>query len=1195
MRRLTRAGILALLAGTLLILGLHVETGLSPRRGLAAALSPQPKSTVEASGSENPTDRPAGSEGRLMRFPDIRGDRIVFSYGGDLWLVGSTGGVARRITSHPGLELFPKFSPDGKWIAFTGQYDGHFNVFVIPAEGGEPKQLTFNPGGEHIAERMGINNEVINWFPDSRHVLFLSRQDTFNTWFGRLYSASIEGGLPEALPLPKGGLTSFAPDGQRIAYNQIFRNFRTWKRYTGGMAQDISIYNLKTNHLEGQVPHTDYTDTFPMWHGDTVYFDSDRGPEHRMNLYSYAVGSKQVERLTHFTEWDVNWPSLGPNAIVFENGGYLHVFDVKSHQERKLTVFLPGDNQQARSHWVNVSKLITDLDIAPDGKRAVFAARGDVFTVPAKEGSIRSLTATPGIREKYVAWSPDGRWIAYMSDRTGEDELYIKPHDGLGPEQRITFDGKMFRLPPVWSPDSTKLLFADKSLRLFYVDIAQKQPVLIDQGKYADVTDYAWSPDSKWVAYANTLENTYSVIYLYSLADRRITPVTTDFTNSFNPYFDPDGKYLYFMSNRSYNEVLGVYDASFANPVATRVYVVTLRQELPSPFPVLSDETAIKRPEEGVPQIPPAPPTPPKQIPPSPVKAQAKPVEKEKPGSEAPVPFRIDLDGIQERIVALPTPPGSLHQLGAAKDIVYYLSVPVAGLSGPLPNQSPEIHAFNLKDRQDYILISGADHYAISFDGSKLLYSAPAPGTTISPEETEGVGGSARTYGIIDAKTPDVASTSATPVVGASTTPPHHVGDGALKLDSMRVEVDPRAEWRQIFDEVWRQQRDYFFEPSMNGVDWPAMRDKYAQLVPYAGDRYDLTYIMGEMIGELANSHTYVGGGDNPDLRPVEVGLLGADFELDTARGLYRIRKIYHGENWEPSLRSPLTEPGVTAHEGDYLLAVNGRPLRAPASPYQLLGNTVNEAVTLTLNSQPTESGARNVMVRPIPDEFELHELNWIETNRRKVDQATHGRIGYVYLPDMSASGLNEFVRQFFPQIRKEGIIFDVRYNGGGFVDQIIFERLRRTLAGMQAARNFESGTVPDYVFYGAMVCITNHYAASDGDFFSYFFKEFKLGPLIGERTWGGVRGIRGEIPLMDGGYITRPEFALYGLDSKWLIENRGVAPDIVVEQQPDLVVAGHDPQLEKAIEVIRHEIDAHPRHLPRRPPDLPAYPSGPG
>lgn len=1116
-------------------------------------------------------------EGRLLRFPDVYKDQIVFSYAGDLWLVPTSGGIARRITSHPGLELFPKFSADGSHIAFTGQYDGNPNVYVIPVEGGEPKQLTFQAPATREPERMGVENEVINWMPDGKSILFLSRRDTFNTWFGRLFTVPITGGLPTRLPLDKGGLTSFSPDGNQIAYNRIFRNFRTWKRYTGGMAQRISIYDFKTNHYEQIDTEYQGTDTFPMWHGDTIYFDSDQGPEHRMNLFAYSVKTKQIRQRTHFKEFDVNWPSLGPDSIVFENGGYLYLYDLTSEKANKVTVNVPGDLDLARKHWGSTSKLITTANLSPEGKRAVFSARGDVYTVPAKEGSIRNLTRTPGIREDNVAWSPDGKWIAYTSDRTGEEEIYIIPQDGTGQEVRITSDGSMHRLQPTWSPDSKKLVFADKSLRLFYVDIDEKKPVQIDQGKYADLTDYNWSPDSKWIAYAKAHENGNPVIYLYSLDDKKITPVTTDFTGSVNPVFDPDGKYLYFLSARDFNETLGVFDFEFANPKAIRVYAVTLRADTPSPFAPQSDEAEVKKPnpdekEEAKPGEPEKRPDTPKANPKE-QKPQEKKPEEKKP-EEKKEPFRIDLDGIQNRVVSLPTPPESMSQLGASKGFVFYITSPIIGLGGPLPGEGFAIHIYDMKERKDAVLVAGATGYALSFDGKKLLYSAPAGGGG-------GEGGDPNTYGIVDA----------TPPSGG----PHHPGDGALALGGMQAEIDPPAEWKEMFYEVYRQERDYFFEKSMNGVDWAKERDKYAQLLPYVGDRYDLTYILGEMIGELSNSHTYVGGGDYPDLHAINTGLLGVDFEADTASGFYRLKKIYPGENWDAALRSPLTEPGVSVKQGDYLIAVNGQSLRVPQNPYELFENTVGENVTLTVNSKPSEDGAKRVVVKPIASEFRLRELDMIATNRHKVEEATNGRVGYVYLPDMGASGLNEFVKQYFPQIRKEGIIFDVRYNGGGFVDQLIFERLRRVLAGMEAARNFESGTIPPNTFYGPMACVTNEYAASDGDYFTYFFKHYKLGAVIGMRTWGGVRGIRGEIPLLDGGYITRPEFSLYGLDSHWIIENRGVQPDIVVDNTPDQVMAGRDPQLEKAIELVMKEVQEHPKKLPPRPPDLPAYPNGPG
>jgi len=1112
-------------------------------------------------------------EGRLLRFPDIHKDKVAFMYGGDLWLVSSAGGQARRVTSYPGRELFPKFSPDGKWLAFTGQYDGNFNVYVMPSDGGQPTQLTFYQGqAQPLSDRMGILNQVIGWTPDSKNIIFLSRRDASNGWTKRPYTVSVGGGFPQPMFMDEGGLLSYSPDGTKIAYNRIFRNFRQWKRYTGGLAQDITLYDLKNSVVDGVIPHTDYTDSFPMWHGNTIYFTSDRGPEHRLNIYSYDVASKQVQQLTKFDQFDIMWPSLGPDAIVFENGGFLYTFDFETRQPKKLTIYVSGDRDQAMKHWTDASRHITDYDIAPDGKRAVFAARGEVFTIPAKEGSARNLTNSPGVREQKVAWSPNGQWIAYISDRTGEDEIYITPQDGLGPEEAITSAHKGFMFQPVWSPDSTKIAWADKDLKLWYVDIKAKKPVEVDRAKYFEITNYSWSPDSQWLAYDKPLDTGYSVVYLYSLTDSKITAVTSALENSYAPLFDRDKRYLYFLSDRDYNEVLGNIDFEFANPKTTRVYVVTLTADEPSPFPALSDETKVKTQEPaataGAPEAKPG-----KNKQP-PAKKEEK-TEEKAAGTEAKEPprvFKVDLDGIQNRIVALAVPPASvIHSYDATKDTIYYSTSPIGGLSGPLAGESAAIHAYDLKEHKDKVLIEGADHFALSFDGTKLLYRADGDG--------EGHGGPPK-FGIIDAKPPDT---------------PHKVGDGVLNLSGMRVEVDPPREWKEIFNEVWRQERDYFYEPSMNGVNWQKIRDQYEQLLPYVADRYSLTYILGEMIGELSNSHTYVGGGEFPELHAVNVGLLGADYELDSAAGMYRFKKIFSGENWDAHTRSPLTEPGVNVKEGDYLIAINGRALRAPQTPDELLTNTANEVATLTINSKPAADGARKVVVKPIGDEFRLRELNMIETNRKKVDAASGGKIGYVYLPDMSEEGLNQFVKQYFPQIRKEGIIFDVRYNGGGFVDQLIFERLRRVLAAMGSSRNFEPGTVPQNVFYGYMACVTNHYAASDGDFFSYFFKHYKLGPLIGERTWGGVRGIRGQMPLMDGGYITRPEFSLYGLDSKWLIENRGVEPDVVVDNPPDLVLKGQDPQLEKAIDMLMQQIKANPKKLPARPPDLPPYPEGPG
>lgn len=1071
-------------------------------------------------------------EGRLLRFPDVHEDRIVFTYGGDLWTVSTQGGIARKLTTHSGYEMFPRFSPDGKTIAFTGQYDGHYNVFTMPAEGGIPKQLTFEPDPIQVSERMGPNNQVIEWHPNGKSILYLSRRTTFNDWFGQLFTIDANGGLPERLPILKGGLTSFSPDGNQIAYNRIFRNFRPWKRYKGGMAQDIWKYDFANNTID-RITDYEGTDTSPIWHDDTIYFTSDRGEHSRLNIYAYDLRTETTHQVTRFDDFDVLWPSLGGDRIVFEQGGYLYLLDLNTEQVRKVSVELPGDRIYAQPKWVDGSKSVSEYKLSTGGKRALLVARGDIFTVPAEKGNTRNLTQTPGIREKYATWSPDGKWIAYVSDKSGEDEVYIMPQDGKGKATRITTDGHCFRFHPVWSPDSKKLLFADKNLKLYYADIESKKVTLIDSAVYWEITDYNWSPDSKWVTYARPAENINYSIYLYNLENKNIVSVTDDFTDDGDPVFDPEGKYLYFLSDRNYNAVLGNVDLSFTVSKSTGIYVVTLQADTLSPFAPQSDEAVLKEDK----------------------KSDKKDEEKEK---EETAPFTIDIEGLQDRVVVVPVERGNIGGLKAAKGKILYRTRPTGGLSGSEPGEKAALHVYDMKERKDHVVLTPCDGYTLSPDGEKTIYK------------------SGETYGIIEVKTSE-----------------SKVGDGSISLSSMKVKVDLAAEWQQMFDEAWRYQRDYFYDPNMHGLDWVGIHDKYSVLVPHVAHRYDLTFILSELYGELSNSHTYVGGGDMPELDKVDYGFLGVDFELDRASGRYRIKKIYPGENWRSGYRSPLTEPGVTVKEGEYLLAVNGRSLQAPEGPYHLFENAVDVTVTLTVNSKPVEKGAREVTVKPIGSEFNLRYLDMVNTNLRKVDEATDGRVGYMYLPDMSTEGMNEFIRQYYPQVRKEGLIIDVRYNGGGFIDQMLLERLRRIVMAMSSSRNAGDWTYPDIVFHGHMACVTNEYAASDGDFFTYFFKKYDLGPVVGMRTWGGVRGYRAVNRLLDGGYAIASEFSLYSTESKWLMENHGALPTVVVDNRPDLVVQGRDPQLEKAIELVMKAIQEDPKKLPERPPHWPPYPDG--
>jgi tricorn protease len=1058
-----------------------------------------------------------------MRFPDIHNDKVVFVYAGDLWLVSSQGGIARRLTTHIGLELMPKFSPDGKWIAFTGQYDGATDVYVIPAEGGQPKRVTFCPSFENTSERHGFDDMVLGWHPDNKRILFRSWRYSYNSWFQRLFLIDKSGGFPEVLPLPEGGLTSFSPDGDKIAYNRIFRNFRTWKRYKGGLAQDIWIYDLNKNEIE---KITDYegTDTYPMWHQNKIYFGSDR--DHTMNIFSYDLDAKETKKITNHQEFDVKWPSLGPDAIVYENGGYLYVLDLATEKSEKITIEIPDDAILTRPEIVSVSDYITDFSLSPDSRRALFVARGDVFTVPEKKGNTRNLSNNPGSKEKNAVWSPDGKWIAYISDRTGEDELYIIAQDGKGKELQLTKDGHTYRFPPVWSPDSKRFLFADNDFKLFYVDIDEKKVNLIDSSLVSRIPDYSWSSDSRWIAYAKRATNLMYSVFLYSPEQGKAFRVTEDFTYDHEPVFDPEGKYLYFLSRRDFNAAIGKMDFDFTYDEMTRIYVVTLQAETPSPLAPESDEVKIE--EEK------------KEKEDENKENQEKKVKKIKE-------IRIDIEGIGDRVVALPTEPGNYEKLRASEGKILYLSQPTRTLTGDRPKKT--LHLYDMEERKDHELISSIDDYDLSGDGKKIIYK------------------SGKKFGIIEAK-PGT----------------YKVGDGELELAQMEMKVDRKKEWEQIFNEVWRWERDFFYDPNMHGVDWEMMRKRYGELLPYVAHRYDLTYILGEMIGELCCSHAYVGGGDKPEVKLVETGLLGVDWEPDTISGFYKIKKILPGENWKEDLRSPLTEPGVEVKEGEYLIAVDGQLLQYPANPYAPFENKVGKTVTLKINSQPSLEGAREIEVKPVRSEYNLRQFNWVKTNREKVGKATNRKVGYIYLPDMGGEGLNEFAKAFFAQVDKEGLIIDVRYNGGGFVSQMILERLRRVLKGLAASRGPLNWTYPDRVFHGHMVCLTNSYSASDGDYFPYFFREYGLGPIVGQRTWGGVVGFDDVGDLVDKGYIIAPQTAPFGLEGGWIMENYGVDPDIEVDNRPDLVVQGKDPQLEKAIEIIMKKIQEEPKKLPERP-----------
>jgi len=1085
-------------------------------------------------------------EARLLRFPAVHGDQVVFTYAGDLYTVPIAGGVARRLTSDVGFEMFARFSPDGKWLAFTGQYDGNTEVYLMPAIGGVPKRLTWTAtlGRDDVSDRMGPNNLVIGW-KDNGHILFRSRRTEWNDFLGKLYLASVDGGPIEELPLPRGGFGSYSADGSQLVYNRVFREFRTWKRYRGGMADDVWLYDFKSKATTN-LTNNPALDVIPMWKGNKVYFASDRDQPYRMNLYSYDLGSKQTRKLTDFAEYDIKFPSLGDNAIVFENGGFIYRFDLASEKVAKVPVTIAEDFDSGRAAVVDVSRSIQTYEIAPDGNRALFGARGDVFTVPAKNGPTRNITRTPGVHERNPKWSPDGKWIAYISDATGEDELWIAPQDGQGAATQVTKNGDNYKYQALWSPDSKKLLWSDRKQRLLFVDIDTKAVTTIVESPAGEITDFSWSPDSKWIAYAKPEDEGMGRIFVYSTESKQTTQATDGWFAVGNPTFSSDGKLLFFVSARSFNPSYSQTEFEHIYSDMSRIYFVTLAKDAKSPLAPRSDEVKLKedatalapsqpKPAAKIEQKPEATPEPKKE---EPKKEEPK---KDEPKKDAAPAVKVDVDGLISRIAVLPTPPANYRALTSVGNRLYY--------GRASTREAAALYVFDF-DKQTETQVMTGGGYEISNDGKKMLVAT---------------GGR---YAILDTPT---ARTE--------------VRD-FLDLGDMKVTVDRHAEWKQMFNESWRQMRDFFFAPNMHGVDWPAMRAKYAPLVEHVNHRADLTYIIGELIGELNAGHTYVGGGDLPQVPRVQMGLLGAQIERDAVSKFFKITRILKGQNWDPALRSPLTEIGVNIKEGDFIVSIDGRSTAGLSDIWEALVGRAGKQVTLKVNGTASAQGARDAVVVPVEDERGLYYYNWVRDNIATVTKATNGRVGYIHVPDMGVPGLNEFAKYFYPQTNKEALIVDVRSNGGGNVSPMIIERLRRELVLVDISRNGTPQTNPGAMIVGPKVLLADEFSASDGDLVTWRFKAHKIGPVIGKRTWGGVVGIRGTLPFLDGGVLNKPEFSRYDVAGKsWVIEGVGVEPDIFVDNDPAKQYAGEDQQLEKGIAVILDLLKKQPGTLAPPPP----------
>jgi tricorn protease len=1113
---------------------------------------------------------------RLLRFPATNGSQIVFSYAGQLYTVGVNGGVARRLTAAPGYAIFPRFSADGTQLAFTAQYDGNTEVYLMPADGGEPKRLTYTAtlGRDDLSDRMGPNNIVMAWKNTANEIAFRSRMRSDNDFIGQLYTVGENAELPKELPVPRGGFLSFSPDDTKMAYNRIFREFRTWKRYRGGMADDVWIFDLKTGAIEN-ITQNDAQDIIPMWApNNRIYFISDRTG--RFNLYSYDLASKQTKQLTTFTDFDIKFPSLGQGGIVFEQAGYVWFFDLKTEQARRVPITIKEDFAIARTEIAHPKEYVTAVLPAPNGKRAVVVARGEVFSVPAKHGAVRNLTNTSGVHERDASWSPDGRWIAYLSDQSGENELWIRPQDGKGPAEQLTKNADTYYYAPLWSPDSKKLLWTDRKMRLQFVDITTKEVTLVAQAKDFEIVDREWSPDSKWIAYVRpehegfNVRNDYGPLCLYSLETKTSQDVTHGWYNVNSPSFSDDGKYLLVASARDFNPTYGNLEFNHIYQNMERVYLFALARDTESPLKPRSDEVAPAQEEK------------PKEVKRQPKQpdvtagepTDAKPKAEKKtaddsgekaddsdekdttgvPKKKGPVVVKVDLDGLGDRLVGLPITPANYSHLHMLGDKVYYVRV-IAGTPETDDDEDKPhgtLYLYDLKDRKETELLSGVSAIALAADGTKLLVSQ------------------GRQHAIIDVPTSKV-----------------DIKDKEkLDLSALEMTLDRRQEWAQIFDESWRQMRDYFYVPNMHGVDWPAVRTKYAALLPYVRTRNDLTYIIGEMIGELNIGHAYVGGGDRVHAAPrVKTGLLGAELSRDPASGAYRIDRILRGQNWQDKTRSPLTEIGVGAREGDYILAVNGKPVREMANIYASLVDKVGQQVTLRINGRPTDEGARDVVVVPIADEAPLYYYDWVQKNIAHVAEKSGGKVGYIHIPDMGPEGLDEFAKHFYPQLTKKALIIDVRGNGGGNVSAQVIERLHRQLVAWNVYRAATPFTNPDGTFAGPLVCLENEFSASDGDIFPFRFKALHMGKVIGKRTWGGVVGIRGTLPFIDGGMMTRPEFTFFSVDGKhWEVEGHGVDPDIAVDNDPAREFKGEDQQLDRAIQEAMDELKTKEVNVPPPP-----------
>jgi tricorn protease len=1061
---------------------------------------------------------------RLLSEPAVSARHIAFVYADDLWMADLDGKNVRRLTSDIGVESHPVFSPDGKTLAFSGQYDGNTDVYLLPIEGGQPKRLTWHPGADIVR----------GFTPDGKAVLFSSPRHVFTGRYTQLFTIPLEGGMPTQLAIPNGVQASFSSDAERIAYTPIADRSQQWKHYRGGTCSRIWIYR-KSDHGVEQIPQPDgrCNDLDPQWIGDVIYFRSDRNGEY--NLFSYDTQSRKVKQLTQYKDFPILNVGSGGGRLIYEQAGYLHLFNPEKGESQRLKIGVATDLVEARPRFVKGAKYIRNAAVSPSGSRAVFEFRGEIVTVPAEKGDPRNLTNSPGAHDRSPAWSPDGKSMAYFSDEGGEYKLHVRSADGKSTSKSYALNGTGFYEFPVWSPDSKKIAYLDNSNTLFWIDLASgkikkiaTEPIYGPTGLRTLVA--AWSSDSRWIAYALSNKAAYHTIHAYELATDRSKPITDGLSDAIDPVFDASGKYLYFLASTDAGPVNQWFAQSNADMRLQRsIYLVVLKKGEPSPLVRESDE---EKPEPAKPKD-----------------------EKDVKPDGKPQPVGIDFEDIDQRILALPESAALYSNLQAGTTgQVYYLETPTGPRRGE-DARGATLRRFDLGKRKSESVLTGVADYHLTANGKKVLVFSP-------PES----------WSIIDAVKPEA-------------------GKGKLKVDAIEVRIDPRAEWAQIFDETWRINRDYFYDPNMHGADWKAMRKKYASFLPHLATRGDLDRVIRWMLSELAVGHSYLTPGERLyERKTVPGGLLGADYEI--ANGRYRFKKVYGGLNWSSELRSPLTVPGVEVKAGEYLLAVRGVELKPPTNVYSLFENTAGKSIEIAVGPNADGTDSRTVRVEPLASEDALRNRDWVEGNLRKVHKATGGRVAYVYVPNTAALGHAYFKRYFFPQADKDAIIVDERFNGGGQVADYYIDHLRRPFTAMWATRYGDDLKTPGASIQGPKVMLIDETAGSGGDLLPWMFRRYKLGPLVGKRTWGGLVGILGFPVLMDGGRVTAPNLAIWTEDG-FVVENEGVPPDVEVEQTPADVIAGKDPQLEKAIEMILKELKANPPTKLKRPSLPVRAPSG--